>query len=48
MTAYAYVPLVIVGLALTIALPIVACEWHLRRPSGDGAAERRSSDEKVR
>lgn len=31
MTAYAYVPLVIVGLALTIALPIVACEWRLRR-----------------
>lgn len=35
MTPYATVSLVIVGLALTIALPIVACEWRLRRRSAD-------------
>lgn len=31
MTSYAIVSLVIVGLALTIALPIVACECNPRR-----------------
>jgi len=35
MTSYAIVSLVIVGMALTIALPIVACEWRLRRRSDD-------------
>lgn len=35
MTPYATVSLVIVGLALAIALPIVACERHLRRQTGD-------------
>lgn len=31
MTSYAIVSLVIAGMALTIALPIVACERRLRR-----------------
>ena len=31
MISYAIVSLVIVGLAPAIALPIVACEWNLRR-----------------
>lgn len=35
MTSYAIVSLVIVGLALAIALPIVACDWNLRRRLGD-------------
>jgi hypothetical protein len=35
MTVYAIVSLVIVGMALTIALPIVACEWSLRGRSDD-------------